>query len=245
MKRYGLVGYPLGHSFSKSFFEEKFEKLGLESYRYDLFEVEYLKDFPSIWENYPDLQGVNITIPHKIHIKRFLDQLDASAIKVEAVNVVKKKGNKLVGYNSDYHGFKKSLTGWLENRNISALIFGSGGSSLAVQSALLDLDIDFEVVSRTTEKADMLYTKLIKDPSIMEEHKLLINATPLGMYPNVDDGPPIPYEQITSDHFLYDLVYNPEVTFFMKEGEKKGAKTKNGIEMLELQAEKSWEIWNS
>ena len=245
MRRYGLVGYPLGHSFSKKYFEEKFEKLGLKSHRYDLFEMEYLKDFPAIWENYPDLEGVNVTVPHKINIMRFLDILDPSAHKVEAVNVVRKKEGKLIGFNSDYAGFKGALESWLEDTSINALVLGSGGSSLAVQSALLDLDIDYEVVSRSKDKGDFLYTKLHKDPSMLGEYKLLINTTPLGMAPKIDDGPPIPYEHITSDHLLFDLVYNPENTFFMKEGEKRGARTTNGVEMLHLQAEKSWEIWNA
>ncbi len=245
MKRYGLVGYPLGHSYSKEYFEEKFEKLGLSSHRYDLFEMEYLKDFLAIWERYPDLEGVNVTIPHKINIIRFLDQLDPSVHKVEAVNVVRRKGGKLIGYNADYIAFRESLDDWLESKDLSALVLGSGGSSMAVQSALTELDIDYEVVSRSKDKGDLIYTKLIKDPSIMKDNKLLINTTPLGMHPNVDDGPPIPYELITSDHLLYDLIYNPEKTFFMKEGEKRGAQTKNGMEMLKLQAEESWKIWNS
>lgn len=246
MKRYGLVGYPLGHSFSKIYFEKKFVKLGLAgTHRYNLFELEYLKDFPAIWERYPDLEGVNVTIPHKVNIKSFLDQLDPSVHKVEAVNVVKKKGGKLIGYNSDAFGFKKSLLNWQPELNFSALIFGSGGSSLAVQSALTDLDVDFEVVSRFQDQGDMLYTKLIKDESVMAKHRLLINTTPVGMYPDVNDGPPIPYELITESHLVYDLIYNPKETFFMKEGLKKGAQVKNGLEMLLLQAEKSWRIWNS
>ncbi len=246
MKRYGLVGYPLGHSFSKIYFEKKFVKLGLSgTHRYNLFEIEYLKDFPAIWDRYPDLEGVNVTIPHKINIKSFLDQLDSSVHKVEAVNVVKKKGGKLIGYNSDSFGFRKSLTNWKPDLNFSALIFGSGGSSLAVQSALDDLNVPYEVVSRFKDKGDMLYTALIKDESIMTEHKLLINTTPIGMYPEVNDGPPIPYELINENHLCYDLIYNPKETFFMKEGMKRGAEVKNGLEMLLLQAEKSWRIWNS
>ncbi|MFY0689768.1 MAG: shikimate dehydrogenase [Cyclobacteriaceae bacterium] len=246
MKRYGLVGHPLGHSFSKAYFEKKFEKLGLTStHRYDLYELEYLKDFNAIWDRVPDLEGVNVTIPHKVNIIRFLDQLDPSVHKVEAVNVVRRKNGMLIGYNSDYYGFKISLEKWLPNKDMGALVFGSGGASLAVQAALLDLDIDFEVVSRRADKGDMLYTKLIKDESIMADNKLLINTTPLGQHPDVNDGPPIPYELITGDHFLYDLVYNPKETFFMKQGLKVGAQAKNGLDMLKLQAEKSWQIWNS
>ncbi|MBV6645416.1 MAG: shikimate dehydrogenase [Cyclobacteriaceae bacterium] len=246
MKRYGLVGYPLGHSFSKRFFSEKFKKLGLtDTHKYDLFELEYLKDFPAIWERNSDLEGVNVTIPHKINIIPFLDQLDASVHKVEAVNVVKKKNGKLVGYNADYIGFKKSLKNWLPDYDGSALILGSGGSSKAVQIALDELSIPYEIVSRFKDKGEHLYTHLIKDPVIMEENNLIINTTPIGLFPDVNDGPPIPYDQITDQHYLYDLIYNPEVTYFMRVGGEQGAKAKNGIEMLELQAERTWEIWNS
>lgn len=250
MKRYGLVGFPLSHSFSKKYFNQKFEKLGLTStHRYDLFEIEFLKDFPAIWERVPDLEGVNVTIPHKINIKRFLDQLDATVHKVEAVNVIRKKGGKLIGYNSDYFGFMQSLKNWLTELKIkdeiNALVLGSGGASMAVQAALTDMDIDFEIVSRFKDKGDYLYTHLIRDESIIAKNQLIINTTPIGMYPAVNDGPPIPYEQITSNHLVYDLIYNPPATYLLKESHKKGAKVKNGVEMLKLQAEKSWEIWNS
>lgn len=251
MKRYGLVGYPLSHSFSKKYFNAKFEKLGLtNTHRYDLFEIEFLKDFPAIWERFPDLEGVNVTIPHKIHIKRFLDQLDSTVYKVDAINVVKKRGGKLIGYNSDYFGFYQSLKNWFaelkkDPKDYSALVLGSGGASLAVQAALDDMDIFYETVSRFKDKGDHLYTHLIKDDGIMNSHKLIINATPVGMYPDVNDGPPIPYEQITSEHLVYDLIYNPPATYLLKQAHKSGAKVKNGVEMLKLQAEKSWEIWNS
>lgn len=246
MKRYGLVGYPLSHSFSKEYFEKKFEKLGLEStHKYDLFEIEYLKDFPAVWDRVPDLEGVNVTIPHKVHIQRFLDQLDPSAIKVGAVNVVRKKRDMLIGYNSDYFGFKNSLEKWLEGASISALVLGSGGASMAVQAVLDDLDIPYEIVSRFIENGDYLYTHLIRDEEIMKAHQLIINTTPIGMYPNVNDGPPIPYELISDQHYVYDLIYNPKKTYLLKEAEQQGAKIKNGLDMLKLQAEKSWQIWNS
>lgn len=250
MKRYGLIGYPLGHSFSKKYFEGKFEKMGIAStHRYDLFEIEYLKDFLSIWDRYEDLVGVNVTVPHKINVMRFLDRLDATAQKVEAVNVIKKEGNTLVGYNSDIYGFKTSLQNWMNELNVqnpeSALILGSGGSSKAVESALLELAIDYEIVSRSTNKGDLIYTALERDTSIMESHQLIINTTPLGMFPNVNDAPPIPYEQITPSHLLFDLIYNPEETIFMKEGREKGANVKGGLDMLHFQAEKAWEIWNN
>lgn len=248
MKRFGLVGYPLGHSFSKKFFEEKFEKMGISSsHRYDLLETEFLKDFPTLWDRYDDLVGVNVTVPHKINIIRFLDRLDSSANKVEAVNVVKKINGQLIGFNTDIHGFKISLKKWLDQLGKSpseALILGTGGSSKAVQIALLELGIDYQCVSRRPDQGDMLYTALERDAAIIEKHQLIVNTTPLGMHPNVNDAPPIPYEQLTEQHLLFDLVYNPEETMFMKEGLSRGARVKNGLEMLHLQAEKSWEIWN-
>jgi shikimate dehydrogenase len=247
MKRFGLVGYPLGHSFSKLYFERKFEKMGISStHKYELLEVEYLKDFPALWDRYEDLQGVNVTVPHKINIMRFLDRLDSSAQKVEAVNVVKREGGKLIGYNSDIYGFKQSLQNWLTDVPSvpsEALILGTGGSSQAVQIALMELGVDFQTVSRRADQGDMMYTALERDENIVSSHKLIINTTPVGMHPKVDDAPPIPYDQITSEHLMFDLVYNPEETVFMKEGIAKGAKVSNGLEMLYLQAEKSWEIW--
>jgi shikimate dehydrogenase len=247
MKRFGLVGYPLGHSFSKLYFERKFEKMGISStHKYELLEVEYLKDFPALWDRYEDLQGVNVTVPHKINIMRFLDRLDSSAQKVEAVNVVKREGGKLIGYNSDIYGFKQSLQNWLTDVPSvpsEALILGTGGSSQAVQIALMELGVDFQTVSRRADQGDMMYTALERDENIVSSHKLIINTTPVGMHPKVDDAPPIPYDQITSEHLMFDLVYNPEETIFMKEGIAKGAKVSNGLEMLYLQAEKSWEIW--
>ncbi len=244
MNRYGLVGYPLGHSFSKNYFTEKFEKSGIQSsHVYELFELEYLKDFPSIWTRYPDLRGVNVTIPHKINIKNFLDQLDASAHKVGAVNVVKKQGTRLIGHNSDYVGFKKSLENWIGDDRPEALILGSGGASLAVQAGLDDLDISYDLVSRFKDKGDYLYTEFFKDEELFGSYGLIINTTPLGMSPNIDDGPPIPYESFHEGQYVYDLIYNPEKTFLLQEAEKRGAKIKNGEEMLILQAERAWKIW--
>ncbi len=244
MNRYGLVGYPLGHSFSKSYFSEKFDKRGISSsHTYELFEIEFLKDFPSIWERYPDLRGVNVTIPHKINIKNFLDQLDPSAHKVGAVNVVKKKAGKLVGYNADYMAFKRSLESWLDKTAPEALILGSGGASLAVQAGLDELDISYDIASRFKDKGDYLYTEFFKDESLFGSYDLIINTTPVGMSPDISDGPPIPYEHFHKDQHVYDLIYNPEKTLFLAEAEKQGAKIKNGMEMLELQAERAWEIW--
>ncbi|MBE63875.1 MAG: shikimate dehydrogenase, partial [Flammeovirgaceae bacterium] len=171
MKRFGLIGFPLGHSFSRGYFNEKFQRLGLNDHKYDLFEIEYLKDFPSLWERYPDLVGVNVTVPHKENIRRFLDRLDSSAHKVEAVNVIKKEGTKLVGYNSDFYGFKQSLVNYFQGeiKVKKALILGGGGASKAVEAAFLDLGIKYMVVSRQRAKGDLVYAELKEDPSYIEK----------------------------------------------------------------------------
>lgn len=243
MEKFGLIGYPLGHSFSKKFFTEKFKKLGLINHTYDLFELECLSEFPAMWKN-NELHGVNVTIPHKEHVIEFLDYLDASAQKVGAVNVVKWEQGKLKGYNTDYLSFKETLEKWLPNKNLSALVLGSGGASKAVQVGLDELDIVHKVVSRKKTSGDYTYLNLKKEPKIVTKNHLIINASPLGTYPDVDELPDIPYDQLTSSHFLYDLVYNPEETLFMKSGKERGATVKNGMEMLHLQADKAWDIWH-
>ena len=174
-----------------------------------------------------------------------LDTLDSRAEKIGAVNVIKiTKNKKLIGYNSDYYGFKNSLEKWLKNTNIRALVLGTGGASKAVTVALDDLEIPFVHVSRNATEATIDYQALNANPETYKSHRLIINTTPLGMYPKIDDSPDLQYKWLTNNHYLYDLVYNPEETIFMKKGAKKGAQTKNGLEMLILQAEKSWEIWN-
>lgn len=248
MKRFGLIGYPLGHSFSRGYFSEKFEKLGLsESHRYEVFEMEYLKDFPALWDRNPDLVGINVTVPHKEHVMRFIDRLDGSARKVEAVNVIKREGKHLVGYNSDYFGFKQSLLNYFQVglKCERALILGVGGAAKAVEAAFVELEIVYDLVSRSKDKGDYTYQDLKNDPSVVKNADIIVNTTPLGTYPNIDTKPDIPYKVLHPEQYLYDLVYNPEETAFIREGRERGAQTKNGLEMLHLQAEKAWEIWNS
>ena len=242
MKKFGLIGYPLGHSFSTEFFTNKFDELGLKDHTYSLFEMEYLKEFPAIWSD-QELQGVNVTIPHKEHVIDFLDHLDSSAQKIGAVNLVKRGQGKLKGYNTDYLAFKETLISWLPHRNLTALVLGTGGASKAVQAALDELGIGYGVVSRRKAGGNYTYLELKKQPALIAENLLIINACPLGTYPNILECPDIPYEQLGDNHFLYDLVYNPEETTFMKLGKTQGVSAKNGIEMLHLQAEKSWDIW--
>lgn len=245
MNLFGLIGYPLTHSFSKKYFTEKFQRENIKDCQYELFEIKNIEDFPAVIQNNPELKGLNVTIPHKENVMQFLDELDEPVKKIGAVNVIKLVNGKLKGFNSDYHGFRNSLEKFLKDgtasAGIKALVLGTGGAAKAVKAALEDLRIDYKTVSRTKGQADYIYEELDAE---IENYKLIINTTPLGMYPKVDVAPELPYEKLTKEYFLYDLVYNPEKTLFMQKGEEKGARTKNGLEMLILQAEKAWEIWN-
>ena len=247
MRLYGLIGYPLSHSFSKKYFSEKFEKEGISGASYELFELPDISGFEPLVKRLPDLCGLNVTIPHKQAIISYLNALDGSAQKVGAVNVIRLQGGVRTGYNSDYFGFKRSLEQWLpkEKSGLKALVLGTGGASKAVTAALNDLDIPFQLVSRTAGPQLLTYRSLQSQPEMLKEHQLIINTTPLGTAPNIDEAPPLDYHLLSSEHFLYDLVYNPAQTRFMLLGKSQGAQAKNGLEMLQLQAEKAWEIWNS
>ena len=243
-KRYGLIGYPLSHSFSKKYFSDKFRKEGIHDSEYDLFEIERISSVTKVFET-PNLLGINVTIPYKHDIMKYMDNLDHSAKKVGAVNVVKinADGTK-TGFNSDYYGFRSSLQHWLPGLKVKALVLGIGGAAGAVIATLNDLQIPFLRISRSKTKGDMTYGELRNQKGLIEEHQLVINTTPLGMSPNTDEMPDLDYQQLSKQHYLYDLIYNPPETKFLAEGKKQGAHIKNGLEMLELQAEKSWEIWN-
>jgi shikimate dehydrogenase len=247
MNAYALIGYPLGHSFSKKYFTEKFEKMGLsETHEYKLFELLDIQELPQLLKNEPNLKGLNVTIPHKQAVMPFLDSLDASAEKVGAVNVIKfMEEGRLIGYNSDYYGFKTSLEDFLSEVNMSsikALVLGNGGAGKAVVAALKDLGIDYKTVSRTKSEENISYDEI---PSLIADYQLIINCSPVGTYPKSEQCPNIPYESLTENHYLYDLVYNPLETLFLQKGKEKGAKIHNGLRMLHLQAEKAWEVWNS
>lgn len=244
MKRFGLIGFPLSHSFSKKYFTEFFEKEGLAiTHSYDLFELEDGHSFPELFQSYPDLVGLNVTIPHKKVVMQHLQDLDHSAKRVGAVNVIKFTSKGLIGYNSDYYGFKKSLLEFLGTRTVSnAMILGYGGAALAVQAVLEDLGIFVSIVSRREEDNFISYEEA---NTLLPLHHLVINCTPLGTYPNVDAAPNLDYTVLTDKHLLFDLVYNPAVSLFLKNGKKQGAGIQNGYNMLVYQAEKSWEIWNS
>lgn len=243
MKKFGLIGKKLSHSFSQAYFSKKFKELNLTDHVYDLYELPSISLIEEVLED-ESLIGLNVTVPYKQEVIPYLDNLDQSAQRIGAVNVIKvnEDGSKK-GYNSDYYGFKQSLINWLpENYKIKALILGSGGASKAVKVALEDLDIEHKIVSRSPQGNEITYSELNQ---AFSQYQLVINTSPLGMSPDIHSSPDIPYELLNSNYYLYDLVYNPETTEFLKKGLDRGAHIKNGLEMLHLQAEESWSIWNS
>lgn len=245
MNRYGLIGFPLTHSFSKKYFTEKFQQLNIsDSNHYDLFELEDYRKLPELIAKYPDLKGLNVTIPHKQNVQQYLHNIDPAAQRIGAVNVIKISDGKLIGYNSDYYGFGLSLKEAFTKSKKSAekaLILGNGGAAKAVKIALEDMEIEYKAVSRTPNQEAISYGQAAE---LISSHHLIVNTTPLGTYPKPEACPDIPYDKLTSNHFLFDLVYNPAETLFMKLGAQKKATVLNGYRMLVLQAEKSWEIWN-
>lgn len=246
MYTFGLIGYPLGHSFSRRYFSEKFEKENINA-QYLNFEIDCIEKLPDVITSTPDLKGLNVTIPYKQQVINYLDEIDDTAKEIGAVNVIQIKysnGRKIFkGYNSDIIGFTKSISPLIKPNHNEALILGTGGASKAVNAGLRSLGLTPIHVSRNPQSDDILsYAELT--PELINRYTVIVNTTPLGMYPNVDTCPPIPYDSITNNHLLYDLVYNPIETMFMKSGMKNGAIVKNGIEMLELQALAAWDIWN-
>jgi shikimate dehydrogenase len=248
MKIFGLIGYPLGHSFSAGYFAAKFEKENIKDSIYKNFPIEDISELQNIIIENPGLSGLNVTIPYKEQVIRFLSEIDEEAKKVGAVNTlkIKRTGNdfKLKGYNSDVYGFQKSLQPFLKEYHKKALILGTGGASKAIKFVLKKLNIEYISASILELQENEIRYETI-DKKMIEDRLLIIHATPLGTYPNIDVCPPIPYEFLNSKHVLFDLVYNPEVTLYLKKGKEKGATIINGLKMLHLQAEKSWEIWNS
>lgn len=246
MKKYGLIGFPLGHSFSRNYFNNKFadEKIDAE---YVNFEIPSIQDFRRVIEENPNIYGLNVTIPYKQQVIPYLDELDADAEEIGAVNVIKfirEAGQKLklVGYNSDVVGFMGSIKPLLKPHHREALILGTGGASKAIVYGLRKLGISSVFVSRTKKEGMLTYDELT--PEIVQEFTVIINCTPVGMFPHTDACPALPYECLTEKHLLFDLIYNPEETLFMKKGAAQGAITKNGLEMLLLQAIGAWSIWN-
>lgn len=240
---FGLIGFPLEHSFSPAYFEKKFHREGLTDCAYKLFPLREISDFPSLCEKY-QFSGLNVTIPYKESVIPWLDELDDDARQIGAVNVISFRKGKTTGHNTDTWGFRQSILPVLNEMDIvspKALVLGTGGSSKAVCHALNNLCIPFTLVSREKEKG-ILYEQV--DDLIMETHQIIINTTPAGMYPDIDSCPPIPYEKLKKTHFLFDLIYNPKKTVFLTKGLSRHCFVKNGHDMLVYQAEKSWEIWN-
>lgn len=239
-KIYGLIGKNISYSFSREYFSNKFktEKISSKYLNFDLIDINQIYKLTKEF----NLSGLNVTIPYKESIIQFLDETDSKAKQIGAVNTIKFFNNKMIGFNTDYIGFKKSLQN-ISNINIpkNALILGTGGASKAVKFALSELGIGFKTVSRVKNNADYTYQEI--DKYIIDK-KLIINCSPVGTFPNIKDSPKIPYQYLTSENFLYDLVYNPDKTLFLKKGDEIGCFTKNGVEMLKIQAEKAWEIWN-
>ena len=245
MDKYGLIGYPLGHSFSKNYFNEKFENEGIDA-KYINFEIPQIEDLPEILDSNPELKGLNVTIPYKEKVISYLDFISPEATAIGAVNVIKveHKGNntKLKGYNSDVIGFTRSIEPLLEPCHKKALILGTGGASKAVHFGLNSLGLETVFVSRFERPETIQYDKIT--PEIIKEYNVIVNCTPVGMYPHTDECPQLPYEAMDSHTLLYDLIYNPDETLFMKKGKEHGATVKNGLEMLLLQAFASWDFWH-
>ncbi len=247
MKKLGLIGFPLGHSFSKKYYLEKFEKEDIHDIHYDLYPLANIQDFPSLYSNDEQFCGFNVTIPHKQAVISFLNELSEEAMEMGAVNCIRiqrgDNGTHLKGFNTDAYGFEHSIRPLLQKHHTRALVLGNGGAAKAVFYTLKKLNIPYKVVSRSVQNGDLTYADLTAET--VGEHAVIINCSPIGTFPNIDQAPDIPYAYITERHLLYDLIYNPEETLFLKKGKEKGAITKNGLEMLVLQAEKNWEIWNA
>lgn len=244
MRKLGLLGKNISYSFSKAYFKKKFEDEKIDNISYENFDIESIELFPLKVKSIDDLKGFNVTIPYKEAIIPYLDFLDDNAKEIGAVNTIKiTNENKLIGYNTDYYGFTESLKPFLKPHHKKALILGTGGASKAVAYSLKELDIAFCFVSRTKKDGiDLTYDTLTEDT--IKQHQIIINCSPVGTFPNVEACPNIPYKALTSRHILYDLIYNPEETTFLKLGKQQGAIAINGLEMLKLQAEKAWSIWN-
>ncbi len=243
---FGLLGKNISYSFSRTYFADKFKKEHIKNTEYVNFDIPTIDDFLSIIAKHQQhLKGMNVTIPYKLAVFPFLDKIDKKAQKIGAVNTIKiTKKRKLKGFNTDYYGFKKSLEPLLKKHHKCALILGTGGASKAVAFALKKLGIKFKLVSRNPKDKKTISYKDLSE-KVIKKHTIIINCTPIGTHPNIDESPQIPYQYITEKHLLYDLIYNPFETSFLSEGKKRGATIKNGLEMLTLQAEKAWRIWNS
>jgi len=246
MRRFGLIGHPLSHSFSKGYFEAKFLKEGIDA-EYVNFDVSNIQDVAQVLQSDSTLVGVNVTIPYKTAIIQLLDDMDVEAMAIQAVNTVRiervGKQPRLVGYNTDVIGFRESIAPLLQPNHTKALILGTGGAAKAALHVLTDLGLECLTVARDHESGDLTYAQL--SLALVASHPVIINCTPVGMFPNIDVRPELPYGAIGHHHVLFDMVYNPMETLFLKSGLERGATVRNGLEMLHIQAEASWRIWNT
>lgn len=243
VSKFGLIGKNIEYSFSRKFFSEKFEGKSLP-HTYENFDIEYIGQFLDVVSKNPGLKGLNVTIPYKEEIIPFLDHLNEEAAQIGAVNTIAiSADNMFTGFNTDHYGFQKALLPFLPLKKKTALILGTGGASKAIAYGLEKMGFQYAFVSRKKNSKFLLYSEL--DRNIIENNLLIINCTPLGTFPNIEDCPPIPYQFLTSDHLLFDLIYNPEMSQFLLRGKSYGSNISNGLRMLQIQAEKAWEIWNS
>ncbi|MDO8966468.1 MAG: shikimate dehydrogenase [Algoriphagus sp.] len=245
MRKFGLIGYPLTHSFSKKYFSAKFEKERIWNCEFELYEIPQIADFEKVLSENPEMEGMSVTIPYKQEVIPFLNELDSACELIGAVNCIQIRNGYRKGFNTDYIGFKNSLKNWLGKEIPRALVLGTGGASKAVKVALKDLGVSFLAVSRNPAENQITYADLKSNSDFMINFPLIINTTPLGTFPKTEEMPEIPVEMLTESHRVYDLVYNPAETTLMKACIERGGKAKNGMDMLVLQAEAAWTIWNS
>ena len=245
MKLFGLIGFPLGHSFSKKYFDKKFNDEKFTDCSFELFPLKEINEFQKLVKENANLKGLAVTIPYKQSVLPFINYVTVAATEIGAVNCIKFTDGNTTGHNTDVVGFEKSLVPLLQPHHTKALVLGTGGSSKAVQYVLKQLKIDYLLVSRNVSNNLNFITYIDINKKIMEEYSIIINCTPVGMTPKEDDMPAVPYHFISANHLLYDLIYTPEKTQFLKQGESKGCTIKNGFEMLVIQAEENWKIWNA
>lgn len=245
MRTFGIIGFPLSHSFSQRYFTEKFEKEGIKDAVFKNFSIENIEALKDVLQNNPALKGLAVTIPYKKAVLPYLSHATDTVQEMGACNCIKISNDKLFGYNTDVIGFEESFVKYLENFHSKALILGTGGAAAAIEFVLKKLRIDYRFVSRTASAERNIFSYEDLNDDVMKEYNIIINCTPLGTYPKVDECPAIPYDLLTSNHYLFDLVYNPSKTKFLQQGEAKGATIQNGYEMLVIQAEENWNIWNS
>ncbi|WP_276166191.1 shikimate dehydrogenase family protein [Zobellia alginiliquefaciens] len=239
--RFGLIGKDISYSFSRGYFTEKFSNMGLDDHSYENFDFQAIEEITDVLKDNKDIYGMNVTIPYKQQVMPFLDELDQEAEKIGAVNTIQFTENGLKGFNTDAYGFKNAMLPFLKPHHTKALILGTGGASKAVAYVLGELGISYTFVSRSPGNNKISYDQVTKD--VLKDHTILVNCTPLGTHPNIEERPSLPYDFLSDQHFLFDLIYNPEKTAFLRAGESKGAQICNGLRMLELQADRSWQIW--